>query len=190
MSRVLQIRRGTTAQNDNFTGLSGEITFDTDAKTIRVHDGATLGGFAMARADEIPAPGAEFDIDSVPDTKWAEIVARVAPTPFTEYISTNLTISGSTYIEYIFSGVSTAPLVVRASLVCQTAAAGYTSGDETTAFGIGDYCVAPIYTFVDINGVHVRIMIGGGAFWVAHKNTGIKTNISNDEWKLKIRIYC
>ncbi|MBO7656537.1 MAG: hypothetical protein J6W79_02555 [Alphaproteobacteria bacterium] len=51
MSRVLQIRHGTTAQNDNFTGLSGEITFDTTAKTLRVHDCATLGGFDLVRAN-------------------------------------------------------------------------------------------------------------------------------------------
>ena len=190
MSRVLQIRRGTTAENDNFTGLAGEITYDTTAKTIRVHDGTTLGGVALARADEIPEPGAEFDIDSVPDTKWSEIVARVAPAPFTVYTSTNLTISGSTYIEYVFSGVTTAPTIAHATLVCQTAAAGYVANDETAAFGIGDYCTAPIYTFVDGNGVHVRLMSGGGAFWVAHKTTGVKTNIVNSEWKLKICIYC
>lgn len=190
MSRVLQIRRGTTAENDNFTGLAGEITYDTTAKTIRVHDGSTLGGVALARADEIPATADEFDIDSVPDTKWTEIVARVAPAPFTEYASTAMTISGSTYIEYIFNDASTTPLIIRASLVCQTAAAGYITNDETTAFGIGDYCTAPTYTFIDVNGVHVRTMIGGGAFWVAHKTTGVKTNIANDEWKLKIRIYC
>ena len=190
MSRVLQIRRGTTAQNDNFTGLAGEITYDTDAKTIRVHDGQTLGGVALARADEIPDPSTEFDIDSVPDTKWTEIVARVAPAPFATYTSSNLTISGSTYIEYVFSGVSSAPIIARASLVCQTDAAGYVTNDETTAFGIGDYTTPPLYTFVDNNGVHVRVMIGGGAFWVAHKTTGVKTNIVNSEWKLKIRIYC
>ena len=45
MTRVLQIRRGTTEQNDNFTGMIGEITMDTDAKTLRVHDGETQGGF-------------------------------------------------------------------------------------------------------------------------------------------------
>ncbi len=43
MARVLQIRRGTTAQNDNFTGLSGELSFDTETKTLRVHDGTRLG---------------------------------------------------------------------------------------------------------------------------------------------------
>ena len=190
MSRVLQIRRGTTAQNDNFTGLAGEITFDTDAKTIRVHDGETLGGVALARADEIPAPDTEFDIDSVPDTKWAEIVARVSPVTPTTHASTNLTISGSTYIEYIFSDVTTTPINVRAYLVCQSDAAGYVMDDETSAFGIGDYTTPMFFTFIDQNGLHVRTMIGGGTFWVAHKTTGVATNIANNEWKLKICIYC
>ena len=189
MSRVLQIRRGTTAENNNFTGMAGEITYDTTAKTIRVHDGTTLGGTALARADQIPTV-TPFDIDSVSDTKWAEIVARVAPAPFATHTSTNLTISGSTYIEYVFSGVSTEPIIVRASLVCGSDAAGYAAGEETSAFGIGNYSTPAIYTFVDSNGVHTRVLIGGGAFWVAHKSTGVATNIANNEWKLKIRIYC
>lgn len=45
MSKVLQIRRGTTAQNDAFTWLSGEITVDTEQHTIHVHDETTRGRF-------------------------------------------------------------------------------------------------------------------------------------------------
>ena len=190
MSRVLQIRRGTTAQNDNFTGMAGEITYDTEEKTIRVHDGTTLGGVALARADEIPTPGAEFDIDSVSDTKWAEIVARVAPTTFTIYTSSNLTIQNSNGIEYIFGNVSTEPICIRAYIVCQTDAAGYVAGDETSAFGVGDYTAPMFYTYIDQNGLHIRMMYGNQSFWVAHKTTGVATNIANDEWKLKFRIYC
>lgn len=190
MSRVLQIRRGTTAQNDNFTGMAGEITYDTTAKTIRVHDGSTLGGFALARADEISESTTPFDITTVPDTTWSAIVARVAPTPFTVHTSSNITIHSTTAIEYIFSTITTDPLLVRAYLVCQTDAAGYAAGDETTAFGIGDYTTPLFYTFIDQNGLHIRTMIGNQSFWVAHKTTGVATNIANDEWKLKIRIYC
>lgn len=51
MSRQIQIRRGTTAQHENFTGRIGEITMDTDAKTLRVHDGETVGGIPLARKD-------------------------------------------------------------------------------------------------------------------------------------------
>ena len=46
MSTQIQYRRGTTAQNDGFTGALGEMTIDTTLKTVRVHDGATTGGFA------------------------------------------------------------------------------------------------------------------------------------------------
>ena len=44
MPTQLQFRRGTTAQNDAFTGASGEISIDTQANTMRVHDGSTAGG--------------------------------------------------------------------------------------------------------------------------------------------------
>ena len=44
MSRQIQIRRGTSAENDAFTGAIGEITMDTTNKTLRVHDGTTAGG--------------------------------------------------------------------------------------------------------------------------------------------------
>lgn len=61
MTRVLQLRRGSTTQNDNFTGLPGEITMDTDAKTVRIHDGETLGGFALMRADNAATNTGTFD---------------------------------------------------------------------------------------------------------------------------------
>jgi len=44
MSTQVQFRRGTTTQNNAFTGAIGEISVDTDLKTIRLHDGTTAGG--------------------------------------------------------------------------------------------------------------------------------------------------
>lgn len=44
MAKQLQLRRGTTVQNDAFTGAIGELTMDTNTKQLRLHDGATLGG--------------------------------------------------------------------------------------------------------------------------------------------------
>lgn len=40
-------RRGTTAENDAFTGAEGEITVDTEKHELRVHDGVTQGGFKI-----------------------------------------------------------------------------------------------------------------------------------------------
>lgn len=44
MAKQVQFRRGSTAQNDAFTGAAGEITVDTSREVIRVHDGSTEGG--------------------------------------------------------------------------------------------------------------------------------------------------
>ncbi len=49
--RRVQLRRGTSAENNAFIGASGEITVDTTRNSIRVHDGATAGGTETARTD-------------------------------------------------------------------------------------------------------------------------------------------
>ena len=54
MSRQIQIRRGTAVEHANFTGAEGEVTYDTTAKTLRVHDGTTAGGTVLAKQSEIP----------------------------------------------------------------------------------------------------------------------------------------
>lgn len=60
-SKPLKPKRGTTAQNNNYTGEAYEVTLDTDKKTLVVHDGLTAGGFPLARADEVAAKDAEQD---------------------------------------------------------------------------------------------------------------------------------
>tara|TARA_R110000851_G_scaffold111171_1_gene234223 strand:- start:1482 stop:2447 length:966 start_codon:yes stop_codon:yes gene_type:complete len=44
MPTTLQFRRGTTSQNNSFTGALGELSIDTQLDVIRVHDGSTAGG--------------------------------------------------------------------------------------------------------------------------------------------------
>ena len=57
MPTQLQFRRGTTAQNNSFTGVVGEISIDTDTENIRVHDGSQAGGFEVVPAGGIIAFG-------------------------------------------------------------------------------------------------------------------------------------
>ena len=52
MPTVVQFRRGTTAQNNAFTGAAGEISVDTSLGTIRVHNG-TVGGNTLASIDAV-----------------------------------------------------------------------------------------------------------------------------------------
>lgn len=53
MATVLQLRRGTTTQHSTFTGALGEVTVDTTKDTVVVHDGSTVGGFALAKESAI-----------------------------------------------------------------------------------------------------------------------------------------
>jgi hypothetical protein len=49
MAFAFQRRRGTTSAHSTFTGLLGELTVDTDKKTVVVHDGSTAGGVPLAK---------------------------------------------------------------------------------------------------------------------------------------------
>jgi hypothetical protein len=60
MAIEVKFRRGTTTQHNSFTGANGEITVDTTIKTLRVHDGATVGGTRLAKFSEISASSANL----------------------------------------------------------------------------------------------------------------------------------
>jgi hypothetical protein len=47
MATQVQFRRGTTTENNAFTGATAELTVDTTLDTVRVHDGSTAGGIAL-----------------------------------------------------------------------------------------------------------------------------------------------
>lgn len=57
MPTQVQFRRGTDTQTNSFTGAAGEITINLTNDTIHVHDGSTVGGFELARADLSNASG-------------------------------------------------------------------------------------------------------------------------------------
>lgn len=44
MAISVQLRRGTSTQNNSFTGAVGELVYTTDTKDLYVHDGSTAGG--------------------------------------------------------------------------------------------------------------------------------------------------
>lgn len=46
--RVIQIYRGTEAQNNAYTGSAGELTMDTTNNELRLHDGSTVGGHEIS----------------------------------------------------------------------------------------------------------------------------------------------
>ena len=49
---MIQFLRGTSAENDAYTGEVGSLTIDLDNNDIRLHDGATVGGFIVGLVDQ------------------------------------------------------------------------------------------------------------------------------------------
>ena len=58
MAKQLQLRKGTAAEHSTFTGADGEVTVDTTNKTLRVHDGTTVGGTILATVTGGSVPAA------------------------------------------------------------------------------------------------------------------------------------
>lgn len=192
MSRVLQIRRGTTAQNDNFTGLAGEISFDTDIKTLRVHDGETLGGFALARADaipDIPDAGDGFDINSVPDEFWAVKFSQFGGgASFNIATSPIIELYGTTLFECVFEEINKPAIFADVCLICKNPSAGYSVDEKVHAFGLGAHGAPGINTFVKYDGLHAVFMCGEQKYWVYHRATGVPTDIEYDDWYIQFRV--
>lgn len=53
MAIQLQLRRGTTEENNTFVGAPGEVTVDTTTDTLRIHDGETLGGIKVDKSENV-----------------------------------------------------------------------------------------------------------------------------------------
>jgi hypothetical protein len=43
-------KRGNTQQNSNYLGVLGEVSVDTEAKSLRIHDGVIRGGYPLSGA--------------------------------------------------------------------------------------------------------------------------------------------
>lgn len=58
----VQLRRGTTAENDAFTGAEGELVYDTEKKQLRIHDGERVGGHQISTKFPVPDYSKEVQI--------------------------------------------------------------------------------------------------------------------------------
>ena len=63
----VQLRRGTEAENDAFTGAEAEVTYNSNNSTLRVHDGSTLGGLEVGAVTGIADDSVTFaKIEEIP----------------------------------------------------------------------------------------------------------------------------
>ena len=106
MPTVLQFRRGTTSQNNSFTGAAGELSIDTTTDSIRLHDGSTAGGFeTIARQANYADVAERYRADDAYDPGTLLVFGGDA----------EITISNEKYSKRIAGIVSTDPYCVMNS---------------------------------------------------------------------------
>lgn len=148
MSRQIQFRRGTATEHENFIGAMGEITVDTTNKTLRVHDGVTAGGTALARQSDVSTlltqiTNLRTEINNLKQSVVASVMpnwdAVVAQEINTEYTATSngylliyyddyngiskITINNNTYVVSSINGV---PAGASSGSLCVPIVAGDT----------------------------------------------------------------
>jgi len=125
MPTVLQFRRGTTTQNNNFTGTAGELSVDTTLDTLRIHDGSTAGGFALLK---------ETGISNV--TLNARAEARFGDSDSSNYVALKAPGTVSSNVTFVLpsaDGTSGQALVTDASGNLSFAAAGATVSQDNSS---------------------------------------------------------
>jgi len=77
MAAQLRLRRGTHAEHATFTGAEGELTFVTDDKALRIHDGNTIGGHQLSGGlGDAPVDGTAYVRQ---DASWVAMPESASP---------------------------------------------------------------------------------------------------------------
>ena len=113
MPTVLQFRRGTTSQNNSFTGSAGEISVDTDTNQLRIHDGSTAGGATVG----IDTKNIQIGVtgDNELDTSSGNLTIDSAGGTVT--IDDNLTVSGNLTVNGTTTTVSSTNTTITDNLI-------------------------------------------------------------------------
>ena len=116
MSTQIQYRRGTGIQNDAFTGVLGEITVDTSNKTLRVHDGTTIGGSNVATVAYVSA-----QLSSLSANKINQNASNVTVTE--SYV--NVAVNGTNVAAFSSQSLSTTGFLnTTGNIICSVLDAG------------------------------------------------------------------
>ena len=87
MAKQLQLRKGTATEHDTFTGANGEVTVDTTNKTLRVHDGSTVGGIRLATITGGLIPAAQLPTATTSTQGIVRLNDTVTSTSITEALT-------------------------------------------------------------------------------------------------------
>jgi hypothetical protein len=170
VTKVL-FKRGNTVQNNNYTGVSGEISIDTQTKTLRVHDGITPGG-------NILTTGGIYGNSNV-TTYLTSVAGNIIPSANVTYSLGNATnqwrdlwVSNNTiYIGNIPITVSNGSLLINGNSVT-----GGTGTDDVLRANVGAYQIYAnanaVTQTISINSINANITAANSAIQTLSANIG------------------
>ena len=186
MPTVVQFRRGTTAQNDAFTGAVGEISVDTDKNTLRVHDAVEVGGYEVLTAnatqtitnktpnqDWVPAADSAYDLGS-PSLKWKDL-----------HLSGNTIYLGDALIHSTGGAVrlpagsvlgASGTAILDSALARQAFSATDAGGDGSMTYNAG----TGVFTYTGPSASETRAHFSGGTGITYNSGTGVLTTTDAD----------
>ena len=166
----LQFRRGNTAQTSVFTGAIGEVTVDTDRKTLTVHDGVTVGGTYVATNIQLTSAYGKANAANV----LAQAGFDQANSGFNKANSANVLAqnaydASNTVNVYAYSAYSTANSAQSNTVITQGV-------DSTQNTWIGSNAV---FSQASYNKANSANLLAQGSFDQGNNNTTVLTSAYN-----------
>ena len=105
MAKQVQLRRGDASEHETFTGAIGELTYVSDDKTLRIHDGSTAGGINVLAGVGSMNIRQIVESDYAEPSGWGDIYKTINGDSTTYYnmnVSLSITpkVTGSTLLIY------------------------------------------------------------------------------------------
>ena len=177
MATQVQFRRGTTTQNNAFTGAAGEITYDTDVKTLRLHDGTTAGGGATVLTtgatqtvlNKTFSTGSYWQGNAVAlayGGTGAVLTAAAGAVPYSTATGLGLSLAG-TAGQFLISGGTSSPTWVSGSSLTVGTATTATSATNITGGSAGQLMIQQdtnVTTFITAGAIGTFLRSEGAGY--------------------------
>ena len=174
MPTQLQFRRGTTSQNNSFTGAVGELTVDTETDALILHDGSGAGGIEIFPAGTIVGFG--------------------NTTPPTGFLACNdQAVSRTTYAR-LFAAIGTSFGVGDGSSTFNVpdlrdrAPLGYGTNNASMGAATTGIAASAVMTSATKSGVQTGTSTTGSTFSLMNAFAMLSSNISCTDFSIKLLI--